>query len=158
MTSLLFQDAFHASVGHAFDEMLLLEQMSRLPPDAILRILQSIPEPLLRHALETRAEQARAPEHPGAVPRPVQRSAPVEKRAFPRRKVLRGGRLMQHRPNGTLDVQVRDISAGGCRIGTHAPSVVADRFLLRIVGFDGERDCEVRWRSEEELGVRFLDF
>lgn len=148
MTSLLSPDAYDVSVGHAFNELLLLEQMSRLPADSILRILQSIPRPLLEQALSGRA----AP--------PVEVAARAvghrEKRAFPRRKVLRGGRLVQDSPNGIMEVQVRDISQGGCRIGTREVDAVSDRFLLRIVGFEGDRMCEVRWRSDQELGVRFL--
>ena len=147
MTTLLSHDTFHDSVGHAFNELLVLEQMSRLPADSVLRILQSIPKPLLQQALTGLPVQAEV-----AAPATGLR----EQRAFPRRKVLRGGRLMQDRPNGTMDVQVRDISEGGCRIGTRDTEAVADRFLLRIVGFEGERMCEVRWRNDQELGVRFL--
>jgi hypothetical protein len=64
-------------------------------------------------------------------------------------KVLREGRVL-------LEVQVRDISEGGCRIWTRRLSEVPDHFTIRIVGIRGERACEVRWRAEEELGVRFL--
>lgn len=144
MTTVLSHEAFHASVGHAFGELLVMEQISQLPPDSILRILQTIPEPLLREALAGCA---------AAVPQALE--AAGERRAFPRRKVLRGGQLLRE-GRLLLEVQLRDISEGGCRIWTRRPEQVPDRFTIRIVGVEGDRPCEVRWRSEEELGVRFV--
>jgi len=151
MTSILSHDAFHESIAHAFSELLVLEQLSQLTPDSLLRVLQSIPKPLLRQAL---GEDAAGEE---VVVHAQQEAAPQDQRAHPRRKVLRGGKLFLGHRGNTLDVQVRDVSDGGCRIGFRHPSLLPQRFTIRIVGFDGERDCEVRWRSEEELGVAFLD-
>jgi hypothetical protein len=142
MSNVLSHEVYHPSVGHAFGELFVLEQISQLPPDSILRILQSIPEPLLRHALQ--AAQ-------GAEPQP----AAEERRAFTRRKVLRGGQVMSG-GRLRLEVQLRDISEGGCRIWTRTPSAVPERFTLRIVGIAGDRACELRWRDGEEMGVRFL--
>jgi hypothetical protein len=51
MTSILSHNVFHPSIGHAFGELFVLDQISLLPPDSILRILKTIPEPLLRDAL-----------------------------------------------------------------------------------------------------------
>jgi len=82
---------------------------------------------------------------------------PEERRAYPRRPVLRGGKLILNHGRNLLDVQVRDLSEGGCRIRTGNPALLPDRFTIRIVGLSGERPCEVRWRSEQELGVRFLN-
>lgn len=144
MSTVLSHDAFHESVGHAFNELLVLEQLSQLPPDAVLRVLQSIPETLLRQAL-------------GASAQPQPAAKPEERRAYPRRAVLRGGKLILNHGRNLLDVQVRDLSEGGCRIRTGNPALLPDRFTIRIVGLSGERPCEVRWRSEQELGVRFLN-
>ncbi len=145
MTTVLSHEAFHQSVGFAFGELLVLEQISQLPAESILRVLKSIPEPLLQRALASRnAAVPPVPELPG------------ERRAFPRRKVLRGGQLICAGGSTVLEVQVRDISEGGCRIWSRNPSGVPDHFTIRIVGVYGERPCEVRWRSGEELGVRFL--
>ena len=144
MSTVLSHDAFHESVGHAFNELLVLEQLSQLPPDAILRVLQSIPEALLRQALCA-----------AALPQPA--AKPEERRAYPRRPVLRGGKLILNHGRTLLDVQVRDLSEGGCRIRTGNPALLPGTFTIRIVGLSGERPCEVRWRSEQELGVRFLN-
>ena len=40
MTTVLSHEAYHHSVGWAFGELLVLEQMSQLPPDSVLRVLQ----------------------------------------------------------------------------------------------------------------------
>lgn len=142
MTRVLSHEAFHHSVGHAFGELFVLEQISQLPPENVLRILQTIPEPLLRRALE-------------GCGGPAPQAGEAEGRAFPRRKVLRGAKVLCE-GRVLLEVQLRDISEGGCRIWTRRLSEVPDHFTIRIVGIAGERACEVRWRSEEELGVRFL--
>jgi hypothetical protein len=138
MSNLLSHEVYHPSIGDAFGELLVLEQISQLPPDSILRILQTIPKPLLRHALAGSGEAAE------------------ERRSQSRRKVLRGARLLCG-GQLVLEVQLRDISEGGCRIWTRRPEEVPDRFTLRIVGEAGERDCELRWRDGEEMGIRFLE-
>ena len=140
MTTVLSHEAYHHSVGWAFGELLVLEQMSQLPPDSVLRVLQSIPQPLLRHALASGEAAA---------------EVKAERRASPRRKVLRGARVMVAGA-AVAEVQVRDISEGGCRIWSRQPSCVPDRFTIRIVGFGGQRPCAVRWRAGEEIGVEFL--
>ena len=137
MSNLLSHEVYHPSIGDAFGELLVLEQISQLPPDSILRILQTIPAPLLRHALAGSGD------------------AMEERRMETRRKVLRGAKVMCA-GHLVLEVQLRDISEGGCRIWTRWPEEVPDRFTLRIVGEAGEMDCELRWRDGEEMGVRFL--
>ena len=157
MTTLLSHEAFHESIGHAFDELLALEQISRLPMDGILRVLQSIPEPLLLRALAGLREPAAAVPPPAAeapVPVPVQED---EQRSQPRRKVLRGGRIIDERRNSALEVQITEISDTGCRIRSREAAVLPPFFALRIVGIGGEKSCEVRWRNAGELGVRFLN-
>jgi hypothetical protein len=144
MSSVLSHEAFHHSVGFAFGELLVLEQISQLPAESVLRVLKSIPEPLLQQALAGLGAAV-----------PPDQDDPAERRASPRRKVLRGGQVIQGQT--ILEVQVRDISEGGCRIWSRHPSAVPDHFTLRIVGVYGERHCEVRWRSDDELGLRFLN-
>lgn len=155
MTTVLSHEAFHESVGFAFGELRVLEQMSQLPAESILRILQSIPAPLLLQALAGRHAVASKPRARSNSHAP--QAAPAEKgerRAAPRRKVLRGGQVIH--AGTVLEVQVRDISDGGCRIWSRRPSEVPDHFTIRIVGVSGERTCSVRWRSGEEIGVAFL--
>jgi hypothetical protein len=136
MSSVLSHEVYHPSVGDAFGELFVLQQISQLPPESVLRILQTIPTPLLRQALKGCG------------------AAAAERRAEPRRKVLRGAKVM-HGGRLLLEVQLRDVSQGGCRIWTRRPEHVPERFSLLIVGEASERDCELRWRDGEEMGVRF---
>lgn len=136
LTSLFSHDTFHTSVGHAFDELLAQEQLSRLPDENLLRVLQTIPQPLLLQALALTKTSAR--------PQPK-----------PRRKMLRGAKVLQ---NGVclLEVQVRELGEDGCRVWTRRPEDVPERFTLRIVGFEGLKNCAVSRRFGEELELRFL--
>lgn len=134
MTTVLSHEAFHHSVGHAFGELFVLEQLSQLPDDSVLRILQTIPAPLLRRAVEDRQ-----------LPPAAQGKG---------RKVLRGAKLFAE-GRLVMEVQVREIFAGGCRIWTRAPACVPERFTMRIIGFPGEPRCKVDWRAGEELGLQF---
>lgn len=136
MTSVLSHDAFHASVGYAFDELLAQEQLARLPAESVLRVLQTIPQPLLLQAL--------------AIAQTAQRPQPK-----PRRKVLRGAKVMQEGVCVT-EVQVRELGEDGCRVWTRTPDAVPERFTLRIVGVDGEKHCKVASRAGEELDLRFF--
>ena len=51
---------------------------------------------------------------------------------------------------------ILDISNGGARLHVHAPDEVPDRFRLLQIASNEERDCEVVWRRDNEMGVRFL--
>jgi hypothetical protein len=135
MTTILSHDAFNASISHAFGELLVLEQISQLPPESVLRVLQSFPRALLEQAL--------------AEPEP-------QRPAAPRRKVLRGGKVML---GGAviLEVQLREIGEDGGLIWTRWPDEVPEQFSLRIVGIDGEKRCRVAKRAGEEIDVRFLN-
>lgn len=55
MTTLFCQEAFHEDVGHAFDELILMEQLSRVPEASLVRILKSFPPSVLEQALEPAA-------------------------------------------------------------------------------------------------------
>lgn len=143
MSTVLSHEAFHRSVGLAFDELVVREQISQLPAESVLRILQSIPKDLLREAL---AEGSTLDERPQL----------QDRRSEPRRKVLRGARVTSP-GQPPREVQVRDISSGGCRIWSRDIASLPDRFSIRIVGVAGERRCDVRWRAGEELGVKFLE-
>ena len=56
MTTLFSHEAFHDDVGHAFNEMIMMDQLSRMPEESLLRIMQSFPPELLRKAADSRGE------------------------------------------------------------------------------------------------------
>jgi hypothetical protein len=52
MTTLFCHDVFHTDVADAFNELILMEQLSRVPEASLVRILQTFPSSLLERALE----------------------------------------------------------------------------------------------------------
>jgi hypothetical protein len=54
---------------------------------------------------------------------------------------------------------VRDISAGGAKLGieTDAPRSIPGEFTLLMRDGSTRHRCRVVWRSDENLGVQFLD-
>lgn len=80
----------------------------------------------------------------------------AENRRAPRRKVLKGAVAAFSDRYCSIACTVRDISATGARIRTDGSVNIPDTFEL-IIDLDGlEVDCEVVWRKDSDLGVRFL--
>lgn len=54
--------------------------------------------------------------------------------------------------------QIRDVSAGGARLGLDADFELPDEFELILTG-NGRvrRRCTTVWRDPDEIGVRFCD-
>jgi PilZ domain len=49
-----------------------------------------------------------------------------------------------------------DLSAGGAKLSGIRANTIPDEFRLRIPNGD-RRTCDVVWRTDDELGVRFTD-
>ena len=59
----------------------------------------------------------------------------------------------------TNPLWLTDLSASGARLRGRSISDVPDSFLLSVKGHEGGVwHCEVAWRLEDEIGVRFVDF
>ena len=81
---------------------------------------------------------------------------PGDKRISSRRRVLKAGRAASNDRHLTVSCTVRDISDTGARLRLDTSLGVPDTFEL-IIEIDGlEVNCEVVWRSKNEVGVRFL--
>lgn len=78
-----------------------------------------------------------------------------ETRSDTRRRQLKAATIAYSDRHLTIGCSLRDISETGARIETTHPTV-PDTFVL-IVDLDGlEADCEVIWRRQNLVGVRFL--
>ena len=76
-------------------------------------------------------------------------------RASLRRRVIKGGTIAFNRRQMTYPCMVKDLSEEGARLQIASPDPVPDTFEL-LVDLDGlEFECEVVWRSEKQVGVRF---
>ncbi|MFN4143613.1 PilZ domain-containing protein [Aestuariivirga sp.] len=154
MTTVLSQEVFHEDVGHAFNELTILQQIGNLPADSLLRVLQSIPSPLLRKALEKQEGSPAAALT--AVTPPLPERDDSNSRKDIRNRVLRGGKVIYNNRHSIMDAQVRDLSTSGCRIRVEHTGQLPTFFTMVITGVIGEKTCETRWRTDREVGVRFL--
>jgi hypothetical protein len=80
-----------------------------------------------------------------------------DKRRSPRKKISTVGFLYTAEGWPLGECRIKDISSGGARLAHTLSDDVPAEFLLSF-SRDGKvrRRCEVRWRSEKEIGVRFL--
>lgn len=86
----------------------------------------------------------------------AEESVKVNRRKFPRAHVLRRARIVFRRGNCSMDCVVLDLSEGGARLRASDWLALPDKFELRIEN-GPVRDAEVRFRSAEMAGVRFVD-
>jgi hypothetical protein len=80
-----------------------------------------------------------------------------DKRRSPRKKINTVGFLYTADGWPLGECRIKDISTGGARLAQLPSKEIPTEFLLSF-SRDGKvrRRCEVRWRNEKELGVRFL--
>lgn len=73
-----------------------------------------------------------------------------------RRRVLKGAVATYNDRHCSIPCTVRDTSATGARILCSGTLNIPDTFEL-LIELDGiEADCEVMWRKDDQIGVRFL--
>lgn len=77
-------------------------------------------------------------------------------RIAPRRRMLKSAKIAYSDRHVTLNCTVRDISATGAKLRVEGSVTAPDTFEL-LIPLDGmEANCEVVWRKEADIGVRFL--
>jgi hypothetical protein len=77
----------------------------------------------------------------------------AERRAEPRRRVLKGATLRFNRGYGALECVVRNESKKGALLAFGETTAVPTSFELRIAGQDQPRHAQVRWRTLICVGV-----
>ena len=80
-----------------------------------------------------------------------------EYRKSTRRSVRNGARMAGSDGAALGKCLILDLSGTGARLETNASKALPDEFIL-LLSHDGRlhRQCEVAWRSETAIGVRFL--
>lgn len=79
------------------------------------------------------------------------------RRTEPRRRVARSATISAHDSPSPVPCVVLDISTGGARLDVHHSAKIPQRFRL-VIDLEGtERTCEVVWRRENSVGVKFID-
>lgn len=77
-----------------------------------------------------------------------------EKRETIRHRVLKGGHVVFNDGRSTISCIAREMSDAGAKLRFETVIGVPERFTLVL--HDGSRhECEVRWRTANELGVEF---
>jgi hypothetical protein len=79
----------------------------------------------------------------------------TERRAAPRRLVLKGGRIVFNNGFSTLDCRVRNLSEGGARLQVASVVGVPDRFDLVVTDTNERQPCRIAWRNGNLIGVAF---
>ena len=71
-----------------------------------------------------------------------------------RHRTLKGGRIVVNDGFSTFDCTVRNLSETGAKLEVTSSLPIPQRFELAM--HDGRRfACEVAWRTETEVGVKF---
>ena len=79
-----------------------------------------------------------------------------EARIAPRRRMLKSGTIAYSERHVTVECLVRDMSATGARLKVQGSISAPDTFEL-LIPLDGlEANCQVVWRSDPDLAVKFL--
>lgn len=79
-----------------------------------------------------------------------------ERRAHPRRKVLKRVKAVFNANQSVLDCLMRDVSVGGARLSCGQAGQLPQTFQLVFMAEREMRDVRVAWRKHNELGVQFL--
>jgi hypothetical protein len=77
----------------------------------------------------------------------------IEKRASPRRRVLKQGTITYR--GGGIDCMVRNISMSGARLDFANPVGLPRSFTLLIATERLMRHCRTVWSSNQRVGVAF---
>jgi hypothetical protein len=76
-----------------------------------------------------------------------------ERRAVPRHRVLKAGKVAFNKGNSVIDCTIRNLSDIGALVIVPNAVSVPETFELRWA--DNVRPCIVTWRSLDRLAVRF---
>ncbi len=79
------------------------------------------------------------------------------KRQAPRKRVLRGGKIIFGNLMSTFECKMRNVSDTGALLMVDNAANIPDAFFLAIDFQPGRRPCRVAWRKVNQLGVEFID-
>jgi hypothetical protein len=80
-----------------------------------------------------------------------------ERRASPRQRRLNRAKLIFNNNSSVIDCIVRDLSPHGARLLVTSQVGIPDRVELRIDRNDACHPSKVAWRTNDQIGVMFLD-
>jgi PilZ domain len=78
-----------------------------------------------------------------------------EHRAVQRRRVLKAGTISLG-GGGAISCTIRNLSETGAALEVESPVGIPDQLTLLVEAEHSSRHCEVVWRKEKRIGVRFV--
>ena len=79
----------------------------------------------------------------------------AERRAHPRHRTLKAGKIVFNHHFSVVDCTVRNLSATGARLDVPSTFGIPDDFDLLVEPDKALRACRVAWKDEHRLGVTF---
>jgi hypothetical protein len=79
-----------------------------------------------------------------------------EHRHVPRKRTLKGGRIVFHEGQSTITCTIRDLSLLGAKLEVTSSVGIPDEFTLAFDDRSPMRNCVVRRRTPTILGVEFV--
>jgi hypothetical protein len=79
-----------------------------------------------------------------------------EKRRSPRKRALKGARIVLNKGNSTLSCTIRSLSEIGAMLDFATPSAVPDAFEIRFDDGTPPRRCVVKRRAGKSVAVTFV--
>jgi hypothetical protein len=77
------------------------------------------------------------------------------KRAAPRRRTLKGGKIRFRSLGASIDCVIRNLSDTGACLQVESQIGIPDSFELFITDDKSARTCRIVWRSGNRIGVAF---
>lgn len=77
----------------------------------------------------------------------------IEKRGFPRHRVLKAGTI--EFDGGAINCMVRNMSNIGAALDVNSPVGIPEHFTLVFPADGLDMPCRVAWRKEKRIGVVF---
>jgi len=78
-----------------------------------------------------------------------------ERRRAARTRVVKAAQLIFGQHSSVIDCTVRNLSGGGACLQIPSPAELPEAFELSFDSFRSARQCRVRWRTEDSIGVSF---
>jgi hypothetical protein len=78
-----------------------------------------------------------------------------EHRATQRRRVLKAGTI-SFGGGGAITCRIRNLSETGAALDVESPVGIPDQLTLLVEAEHTSRHCQVVWRKEKKIGVRFV--
>ena len=146
-----------------------MERAQMMPPHVDLSILQTalgllnaaqlrqVLAQLPAYQLAAALEQVLNPGTADPLEPSTAHNEPGNKREAERTETTRAGKIIYNGNMSVSDCKIRDLSDAGCRIYIESVLGIPNCFTLHIVNGDVRRECEVVWRKQKSMGLKFLD-